>query len=198
MFGRFDGSEAVMHICRKNFTIEELVILYDAHAISVGHCSSLHARLTASPEHLLPSYRISFSYLPPELTAPQKIFLFRVFSSDSVHAIHYFLLYICHYPVYFAFQDDNIDNMLADIRKIASSGQLASTTTEGVGSWNNELWMHVSKPPENPYIKQIFEDFSNVSKEKDVSVGIKRKKINVSNPIKDIVGRRNGSLQLIE
>jgi hypothetical protein len=26
-----------------------------------------------------------------------------------------------------------------------------------VGSWDNELWMHVSKPPENPYIKQIFE-----------------------------------------
>ena len=26
-----------------------------------------------------------------------------------------------------------------------------------VGSWSNDLWMHVSKPPENPYIKQIFE-----------------------------------------
>ncbi|KAH9723339.1 Receptor-like protein 1 [Citrus sinensis] len=26
-----------------------------------------------------------------------------------------------------------------------------------VGSWNNELWIHVSKPPENAYIKQIFE-----------------------------------------
>ncbi|KAL5229582.1 hypothetical protein ABZP36_028358 [Zizania latifolia] len=221
------------------------------------------------------------------------------------------------YPVYFAFQDDNFDNLLADIRKIASSGQPASATTGGyklvvsspepkkvssptisniqvalhnrrwlpglkgegdteqlptiaivanydtfgaapelsvgsdsngsgavalleiarlfsrlysnpktrgkynllfgltsggpynyngtnkwlrsfdqrvresidyaiclnsVGSWNNELWMHVSKPPENPYIKQIFEDFSDVSKEMGVSVGIKHKKINVSNP----------------
>ncbi|PUZ49732.1 hypothetical protein GQ55_6G002500 [Panicum hallii var. hallii] len=51
-----------------------------------------------------------------------------------------------------------------------------------VGSWSNDLWMHVSKPPENPYIKQIFEDFSDVSKEMGVSVGIKHKKINVSNP----------------
>ncbi|KAL5208313.1 hypothetical protein ABZP36_032748 [Zizania latifolia] len=52
-----------------------------------------------------------------------------------------------------------------------------------IGSWNNELWMHVSKPPENPYIKQIFEEFSDVSKQMGVSVGIKHKKINVSNPI---------------
>ncbi|KAK3122483.1 hypothetical protein QOZ80_8AG0614270 [Eleusine coracana subsp. coracana] len=51
-----------------------------------------------------------------------------------------------------------------------------------IGSWRNDLWMHVSKPPENPYIKQIFEDFSDVSKEMGVSVGIKHKKINVSNP----------------
>ncbi|KAK3120786.1 hypothetical protein QOZ80_8BG0641780 [Eleusine coracana subsp. coracana] len=51
-----------------------------------------------------------------------------------------------------------------------------------IGSWSNDLWMHVSKPPENPYIKQIFEDFSDVSKEMGVSVGIKHKKINVSNP----------------
>ena len=26
-----------------------------------------------------------------------------------------------------------------------------------IGSWSNDLWMHVSKPPEKPYIKQIFE-----------------------------------------
>jgi hypothetical protein len=79
-----------------------------------------------------------------------------------------------------------------------------------VGSWSSDLWMHVSKPPENPYIKQIFEvrwpflafwsitsifcrshlqlqicllfqDFSDVSKEMGISVGIKHKKINVSN-----------------
>ncbi|OEL27869.1 Nicalin [Dichanthelium oligosanthes] len=35
------------------------------------------------------------------------------------------------YPVYFAFHDDSFDNLLADIRKIASSGQPASATTGG-------------------------------------------------------------------
>ena len=28
---------------------------------------------------------------------------------------------------------------------------------DSVGAWDNELWIHVSKPPENAYIKQIFE-----------------------------------------
>uniref|UniRef100_M8BDS8 Nicalin n=1 Tax=Aegilops tauschii TaxID=37682 RepID=M8BDS8_AEGTA len=35
------------------------------------------------------------------------------------------------FPVYFAFHDDNLDNLLADIRKIASSGQPASASTGG-------------------------------------------------------------------
>lgn len=26
-----------------------------------------------------------------------------------------------------------------------------------IGSWENELYIHVSKPPENAYVKQIFE-----------------------------------------
>ncbi|GMI81667.1 hypothetical protein like AT3G44330 [Hibiscus trionum] len=51
-----------------------------------------------------------------------------------------------------------------------------------IGSWDNELWVHVSKPPENAYIKQIFEGFSNVAEELDIKVGLKHKKINNSNP----------------
>ncbi|KAL5579778.1 hypothetical protein UlMin_012220 [Ulmus minor] len=51
-----------------------------------------------------------------------------------------------------------------------------------IGSWDNELWIHVSKPPENAYIKQIFEGFSNVAEELGVKVGLKHKKINISNP----------------
>ncbi|GMN68310.1 hypothetical protein TIFTF001_037365 [Ficus carica] len=51
-----------------------------------------------------------------------------------------------------------------------------------VGSWDNELWIHVSKPPENAYIKQIFEGFSNVAEELGFKVGLKHKKINISNP----------------
>ncbi|XVE59608.1 hypothetical protein DITRI_Ditri05aG0059600 [Diplodiscus trichospermus] len=51
-----------------------------------------------------------------------------------------------------------------------------------IGSWDDELWIHVSKPPENAYIKQIFEGFSNVADELDLKVGLKHKKINISNP----------------
>ncbi|KAL6563682.1 hypothetical protein OROGR_002641 [Orobanche gracilis] len=51
-----------------------------------------------------------------------------------------------------------------------------------IGSSSNELWLHVSKPPENAYIKQIFEGFSSVSQELGLKVGLKHKKINISNP----------------
>ncbi|KAI4322448.1 hypothetical protein L6164_022142 [Bauhinia variegata] len=51
-----------------------------------------------------------------------------------------------------------------------------------IGSWENELWIHVSKPPENAYIKQILEDFSSVAKELGFEVNPKHKKINISNP----------------
>ncbi|CAA0824315.1 Unknown protein [Striga hermonthica] len=50
-----------------------------------------------------------------------------------------------------------------------------------IGSSSNELWLHVSKPPENAYIKQIYEGFSSVSEELGLKVGLKHKKINISN-----------------
>ncbi|XP_006654014.1 peroxidase 2-like [Oryza brachyantha] len=53
----FTVSELIRNFRRKNFTIEELVILSGAHAVGVGHCSSLRARLTAPPEQILPAYR---------------------------------------------------------------------------------------------------------------------------------------------
>ncbi|KAF2929012.1 hypothetical protein DAI22_05g025300 [Oryza sativa Japonica Group] len=53
----FTISELIRNFRRKNFTIEELVILSGAHAVGVGHCSSLRARLTAPPEQILPGYR---------------------------------------------------------------------------------------------------------------------------------------------
>ncbi|XWS73869.1 hypothetical protein CRYUN_Cryun02cG0166200 [Craigia yunnanensis] len=160
------------------------------------------------------------------------------------------------YPVYFAFENDEIDNVLAGIKQNDAIGQPATATTGGyklviptpepkkvasptitniqgwlsglksdgdanqlptiaivasydtfgaapwlqsfdqrlresidyaiclnsIGSWDNELWVHVSKPPENAYIKQIFEGFSNVAEELDLKVGLKHKKINISNP----------------
>ncbi|KAF8403337.1 hypothetical protein HHK36_011439 [Tetracentron sinense] len=51
-----------------------------------------------------------------------------------------------------------------------------------IGSWDNELWIHVSKPPDNAYVKQVFESFSDVAEELGVKVGLKHKKINISNP----------------
>ncbi|KAL3850279.1 hypothetical protein ACJIZ3_012161 [Penstemon smallii] len=50
-----------------------------------------------------------------------------------------------------------------------------------VASSGDDLWIHVSKPPENAYIKQIFEGFSTVSEELGIKVGLKHKKINISN-----------------
>lgn len=51
-----------------------------------------------------------------------------------------------------------------------------------IGSSGNELWLHVSKPPANAYIKHIFEGFSSVSEDLGLKVGLKHKKINISNP----------------
>ncbi|XP_023542146.1 nicalin-1-like isoform X1 [Cucurbita pepo subsp. pepo] len=51
-----------------------------------------------------------------------------------------------------------------------------------IGSWDDKLWLHVSKPPENAYIKKIFEDFSNVAEDLGFKVDLKHKKINISNP----------------
>ncbi|GJW54315.1 putative nicalin [Tanacetum coccineum] len=50
-----------------------------------------------------------------------------------------------------------------------------------LGSGENGLWLHVSKPLENAYVKQIFEGLSNVAEEVGLTVGLKHKKINVSN-----------------
>ncbi|XVF46952.1 hypothetical protein PTKIN_Ptkin03bG0069600 [Pterospermum kingtungense] len=50
-----------------------------------------------------------------------------------------------------------------------------------IGSWDNDLWIYVSKPPENAYIKQIFEGFSVVAEELELKVGLRHKKINISN-----------------
>ncbi|PHT93996.1 hypothetical protein T459_01878 [Capsicum annuum] len=51
-----------------------------------------------------------------------------------------------------------------------------------VGSHGNQLHLHVSKPPENAYIQQIFQGFSTVAEELGLQVGLKHKKINISNP----------------
>nr|CAB3460111.1 unnamed protein product [Digitaria exilis] len=53
----FTISELIRNFRRKNFTVEELVILSGAHAIGVGHCSSFRGRLTSPPSQIVPAYR---------------------------------------------------------------------------------------------------------------------------------------------
>ncbi|KAL8508384.1 hypothetical protein ACS0TY_018844 [Phlomoides rotata] len=53
---------------------------------------------------------------------------------------------------------------------------------KSIGSSGDELWLHVSKPPDNVYIKQIFKGISSVSEELGLKVKLKHKKINISNP----------------
>ncbi|PHU03696.1 hypothetical protein BC332_28947 [Capsicum chinense] len=51
-----------------------------------------------------------------------------------------------------------------------------------LGSLGNELHLHISKPPENKYIQQIFQGLSSVAEESGLQVGLKHKKINISSP----------------
>ncbi|KAM3202135.1 nicalin-1 isoform X1 [Capsicum annuum] len=51
-----------------------------------------------------------------------------------------------------------------------------------LGSLGNELNLHISKPPENKYIQQIFQGLSSVAEESGLQVGLKHKKINISSP----------------
>ncbi|THG03557.1 hypothetical protein TEA_022934 [Camellia sinensis var. sinensis] len=55
-----------------------------------------------------------------------------------------------------------------------------------IGSWDNEMWIHVSKPAENAYIKQIFEGFLNVAEELGLQVGLKHKKISFLNVAEEL------------
>ncbi|WJX46639.1 hypothetical protein P8452_33421 [Trifolium repens] len=58
---------------------------------------------------------------------------------------------------------------------------------DSIGSWENEPWIHVSKPPENAFIKQIMEDFSSVAEDLGIQVNLKHKKINISNSRENFV-----------
>ncbi|VAI92258.1 unnamed protein product [Triticum turgidum subsp. durum] len=53
----FTVQQLIDNFARKDFDVEELVILSGAHSIGVGHCSSFTGRLTAPPEQINPAYR---------------------------------------------------------------------------------------------------------------------------------------------
>ncbi|XP_024390763.1 uncharacterized protein [Physcomitrium patens] len=50
-----------------------------------------------------------------------------------------------------------------------------------LGSSSDRMLLHVSKPPENAFIQQIFSEIESVAKDSDLTVELKHKKINISN-----------------
>ncbi|XP_052163363.1 peroxidase 2-like [Oryza glaberrima] len=58
----FTIRQLIDNFARKNFTVEELVVLSGAHSVGDGHCSSFTARLAAPPDQITPSYRNLLNY----------------------------------------------------------------------------------------------------------------------------------------
>ncbi|KAL2624503.1 hypothetical protein R1flu_008748 [Riccia fluitans] len=46
---------------------------------------------------------------------------------------------------------------------------------------SDKIWLHVSKPPDNPVIKEIHENIAALARDLGVTIEVRRKKINISN-----------------
>ncbi|KAF8661840.1 hypothetical protein HU200_056798 [Digitaria exilis] len=57
-----DVEKLIKNFARKNFTVEELVILSGAHSIGQGHCSSFTGRLSEPADQITPAYRELLKY----------------------------------------------------------------------------------------------------------------------------------------
>ncbi|NP_001152255.2 Peroxidase 2 [Zea mays] len=65
-----DVQQLIDNFARKNFTVEELVILTGAHSIGQGHCSSFTGRLSEPPSQINPAYRDLLNYKCPQGSNP--------------------------------------------------------------------------------------------------------------------------------
>jgi hypothetical protein len=65
-----DVQKLIANFARKNFTVEELVILSGAHSIGQGHCSSFAGRLSEPADQITQAYRELLKYKCPQGSNP--------------------------------------------------------------------------------------------------------------------------------
>ncbi|CAM0878893.1 unnamed protein product [Alopecurus aequalis] len=65
-----NAKQLIENFARKNFDVEEMVILSGAHSIGHAHCSSFTGRLTAPSDQINPDYRKLLNYKCPHNANP--------------------------------------------------------------------------------------------------------------------------------
>ncbi|TVU21313.1 hypothetical protein EJB05_30941 [Eragrostis curvula] len=65
-----DVEKLIETFAKKNFTVEELVILTGAHSIGKTHCSSFRGRLSEPSSQITPAYRDLLNYKCPQGSNP--------------------------------------------------------------------------------------------------------------------------------
>ena len=69
----FNAKQLIENFARKNFDVEEMVILSGAHSIGRAHCSSFAGRLTAPSDQINPAYRNLLNHKCHQSTNPRVV-----------------------------------------------------------------------------------------------------------------------------